>query len=88
MTVELAPIQAQTCVVRDTGSRRGRHLSVTPETTAARHLHFGRIVLSASDAPLTFSTEDRETAFICLKGSACRQHATGSAASTNTRSAV
>ncbi len=70
MTVELAPIQAQTCVVRDTGGRRGRHLSVTPETTAARHLHFGRIVLDASDAPLSFSTEDRETAFVCLKGSA------------------
>jgi 5-deoxy-glucuronate isomerase len=69
MTVELAPIQSQTCVVRDTGSRRGRHLSVTPETTAARHLHFGRIVLSALES-VDFSTEDRETAFICLKGSA------------------
>jgi 5-deoxy-glucuronate isomerase len=43
---------------------------VTPQTTAARHLHFGRIVLDASDAPLSFSTEDRETAFVCLKGSA------------------
>jgi 5-deoxy-glucuronate isomerase len=70
MTVELAPIQAQTCVVRDTGSRRGRHLSVTPETTAARHLHFGRIVLDAGDPPLTFSTGNRETGFICLRGTA------------------
>lgn len=69
MTVELAPIQPQTCVVRDTGARRGRHLSVTPQTTAARHLHFGRIVLNASES-LDFSTEDRETAFVCLKGSA------------------
>lgn len=70
MTVELAPIQARTCVVRDTGSRRGRHLSVTPETTAARHLHFGRIVLDAGDPPLTLSTENRETGLICLRGSA------------------
>lgn len=70
MTIELAPIQAQTCVVRDTGGRRGRHLSVTPQTTAARHLHFGRIVLHASDAPLSFATEDRETAFVCLRGTA------------------
>jgi 5-deoxy-glucuronate isomerase len=67
MTVQLAPIEATTCVVRDTGSRRGRHISVRPGTTAARHLHFGRIVL---DEPLTFATEDRETALICLKGSA------------------
>jgi len=70
MSVQLAPIQPQTCVVRDTGRDRGRHLAITPATTAARHLHFGRIVLDANDAPLTFSTEDRETAFICLKGSA------------------
>lgn len=63
----LAPIDPATCVVRDTGGRRGRHISVTPDTTAARHLHFGRIVL---DEPLTFATEDRETALICLRGAA------------------
>jgi 5-deoxy-glucuronate isomerase len=66
----LAPIDATTCVVRDTGSRRGRHISVSPATTAARHLHFGRIVLASSDPLLTFSTEDRETALICLEGGA------------------
>lgn len=70
MTVPLAPIEARTCVVRDTGSRRGRHITVNPATTAARHLHFGRIVLDATDAPVAFPTGDRETAFICLKGSA------------------
>ena len=63
----LAPIEAKTCVVRNTAARRGRHLSVTPRNSAARHLHFGRIVV---DEPLAFSTEDRETALICLKGSA------------------
>ena len=65
---DLAPIDAQTCVVRDTAKHRGRRISVKPGTTAARHLHYGRIVLE--DEPITFSTEDRETAFICLKGSA------------------
>jgi len=64
---ELAAIDPYTCVARDTGRRRGRHIAVTPETTAARHLHVGRIIV---DAPITFSTEERETAFICLKGSA------------------
>jgi 5-deoxy-glucuronate isomerase len=70
----LAPIDATTCVVRDTGSRRGRHISVSPATTAARHLHFGRIVLDSSDPLLTFSTEDRETALICLRGEATIRH--------------
>jgi len=68
MSVELAPIEAKTCVVRDTGNRRGRHISVTPEKTASRHLHVGRIVLEASDSPVTFSTGERETGFVCLKG--------------------
>lgn len=70
MSVDLAPIQAKTCVVRDTGARRGRHISVAPGKTAARHLHFGRIVLDPSDKPISFSTEGRETGFICLKGRA------------------
>lgn len=68
MTVDLTPIHAKTCVVRDTAAKRGRHISVTPATTAARHLHFGRIVLDATDAPISFSTGERETGFICLKG--------------------
>ena len=69
-TAGAAPIQAETCVVRGTGKRRGRHFSVVPGQTAARHLHYGRIVLGGSDAPLKFSTEGREAALICLKGSA------------------
>ena len=79
-------IDATTCVVRDTASQRGRHISVKPGTTAAQHLYYGRIVLSgaapasgaetptaeAAAAPqsVAFSTEDRETALICLRGNA------------------
>jgi len=70
MSDAFAAIDAATCVVRDTASRLGRHISVRPGATATRHLHYGRIVLNASDAAVTFSTEDRETAFICLKGNA------------------
>ncbi|HJQ37487.1 MAG TPA: 5-deoxy-glucuronate isomerase [Thermoanaerobaculia bacterium] len=62
------PIDATTCVVRDTAARRGRHISVKPGTTASQHLHYGRIVLEGE--PLSFNTEDRETALICLRGSA------------------
>jgi 5-deoxy-glucuronate isomerase len=70
MTVDLAPIEPRTCVVRDTGARRGRHVSITPQNTASRHLHFGRIVLDATDAPITFSTGELETGLLCLKGTA------------------
>ncbi|MGZ8711219.1 MAG: 5-deoxy-glucuronate isomerase, partial [Thermoanaerobaculia bacterium] len=69
-TADAAPIQAATCVVRNTGSRHGRNFSVVPGKTAARHLHYGRIVLGGGDSPLKFSTEGREAALICLKGSA------------------
>jgi 5-deoxy-glucuronate isomerase len=64
---ELREIDEKTCVVRDTASKRGRHISITPGQTAARHLHYGRIVLEGES--IGFDTEDRETAFICLKGS-------------------
>jgi len=70
MKASLEPITAERCVVRDTASRPGRHLSVVPGRTAARHLHYGRIILAAGAAPLSFSTEGRETGLLCLKGSA------------------
>ena len=66
--MSLPAIDAATCVVRDTASRRGRHISVRPGITAARHLHYGRIVLEGE--VLAFSPEDRETALICLRGEA------------------
>jgi 5-deoxy-glucuronate isomerase len=68
MTPELAPIDPATCVVRATGSRSGRHISVTPGTTASRHLHYGRIVLGAGDAAITFDSGALETGFVCLAG--------------------
>jgi 5-deoxy-glucuronate isomerase len=63
-------ISPDTCVVRDTASRRGRTRAVAPGLTASRHLHYGRIVLAGGDAPLTVDTGDHETALICLGGSA------------------
>jgi 5-deoxy-glucuronate isomerase len=65
---ELSVIDAQTCVVRDTARERGRHISVRPGETAARHLHYGRIVLEGES--ITFDTEDRETGLVGLKGNA------------------
>ena len=69
-TPSLESIANGTCIVRNTASRPGRHWSVTPGPTAARHLHYGRIVLAASDAPIEFNTAGLETGLIALKGSA------------------
>jgi 5-deoxy-glucuronate isomerase len=67
----LAPaITAQTCVIRATHKKKGRTRSLAPETAAVRHLHYGRIVLDAADAPLEFSTGTHETGLIALSGNA------------------
>jgi 5-deoxy-glucuronate isomerase len=55
-------------VVPNTAAGRGRHRSVAPGATAARHLHYGRIILGAADAPIAFETGELETGLICLKG--------------------
>jgi 5-deoxy-glucuronate isomerase len=59
-----------TCVVRDTAARKGRTRAVTPGATASRHLHYGRIILDAEDAPVSVETGDCETGLICLGGAA------------------
>jgi 5-deoxy-glucuronate isomerase len=64
------PITQASCVVRNTGAQRGRTFAVTPENTSSRYLHYGRIILAAEDAPLSFSTGENETGLICLRGSA------------------
>ncbi len=63
-------ISPTTCIVRGTHTRKGRTEAVAPGATAARHLHYGRIILDAFDGPVRFATEDRETGFICLRGAA------------------
>jgi 5-deoxy-glucuronate isomerase len=68
MTVTLNPLDSDRCVVRNTAAARGRTISVAPGRTPARHLHYGRVILAASDPALSFETGERETGFICLKG--------------------
>ena len=64
------PIAKDTCIVRNTAARKGRHLAVVPGKTATKYLHYGRIILDAGDAPVKFDTKQMETGLICLKGSA------------------
>jgi len=68
--MSMPTIAPATCIVRDTASRKGRTRSVAPGTTAARHLHYGRVILDAGDAPVRFAVGGLETGFICLSGSA------------------
>jgi 5-deoxy-glucuronate isomerase len=64
------PLTVDRCVVRDTASRKGRTHAVTPTTASSRHLHYGRIILDAGDAPVKWSTGEHETGLIALNGAA------------------
>src|SRR5205809_123408 len=63
-------IDRATCIVRGTHRHQGRSLSVEPGSSAVRHLHYGRIIYDAGDAPLEFDTGTRETGLIALNGGA------------------
>ncbi len=58
------------CVRRGTHRGRGRTRSLDPATSAARHLHYGRVILTGEDAPVAFSTGGLETGFVALGGRA------------------
>ena len=68
--MHLHAITPATCIVRNTAARKGRTQAIAPGTGASRHLHYGRVILDAGEAPLTIQTGDRETAFVCLRGAA------------------
>ncbi|MDQ3711407.1 MAG: 5-deoxy-glucuronate isomerase [Acidobacteriota bacterium] len=71
MTEELtfAEIKPETCFVPQTNRAKGRNISVKPGATAARYLHYGRIILDAGES-LKFENADHETGLVCLKGKA------------------
>ncbi len=58
------------CVVRRTAAHRGRRLAVKPGESSMRLLHYGRIVLSAGDKPVSLATGELETGLLCLGGRA------------------
>jgi 5-deoxy-glucuronate isomerase len=68
--MDLNPIQHRTCVVRNTAGARGRTRALAPGVSAARHLHYGRIILDRGDVPLPVDPGTHETGLICLKGGA------------------
>ena len=66
----MTAISSATCIVRETARTRGRKIWIAPGDTAARHLHYGRIVLNPDDAPVVVDPGTRETGLICLCGEA------------------
>jgi 5-deoxy-glucuronate isomerase len=62
------PLSEEACVRRGTNRAKGRTCSLAPGSAAVRHLYYGRIILDAGDAPLGFSTGERETGLLCLGG--------------------
>ena len=62
------PITQDSCIVRGTHARKGRHVFVTPETTATHWLHYGRLNLDAQHPPVSFENVGCETALIGLRG--------------------
>jgi 5-deoxy-glucuronate isomerase len=69
----LHPITRESCVVRNTAARTGRTGSVAPGVTAARHLHYGRIILDPNDPPIAVDPGGHETGLVSLKGRATVQ---------------
>ena len=66
---KLEAIRRETCVVKGTHLRAGRHNYVAPGDTASRNLFYGRIILDGGDTPIAFTNGGQETALICLNGS-------------------
>lgn len=68
--MSLKPLTPETCVLRQTHAAKGRTEAMNPSTSASRWLHYGRIILDAGAAPVTFTNSGRETSLIGLNGRA------------------
>ena len=64
------PLPRDRVVFRRTNAHRGRHLSVTPDNSATRHLSYGRIILDAGIPTVTFETGGDEVGLVCFSGTA------------------
>ena len=60
----------QNMIFRQTNAQPGRHIAVTPENSANRHLCYGRIILNQQVPSTAFDTGEHETGLIVLSGAA------------------
>lgn len=63
MSTQLKQAKEQ-LIFRRTHSQKGRHISITPENSAMKHLVYGRIILDAEVPRVNFSTGKLETGLI------------------------
>jgi 5-deoxy-glucuronate isomerase len=68
--MQLHDIERRTCVLRDTAAAKGRTRALAPGPTAARHLHYGRIIIDPGRPPIAVDPGTHETGLIALKGGA------------------
>ena len=68
--VTVHSINEAQCVRRGTHRKKGRTCWLAPGSAAVRHLHYGRIILDAGDAPLEFLNGEQETGLVMLRGEA------------------
>jgi 5-deoxy-glucuronate isomerase len=57
-------------IFRKTSGKKGRHLAVTPNNSAMKHLSYGRILLDSAEPRVSFHKGEEETGLICLAGNA------------------
>jgi len=62
------PVGIEGMVFRKTNAHVGRKISVSPGNGTMRHLAYGRVILDTSQSSVQFSTGERETGLICLRG--------------------
>jgi 5-deoxy-glucuronate isomerase len=61
---------AEKMVFRNTHAQTGRHIAVSPQNSAMRHLSYARMVLNRFCPSVAFSNGQEETGLICLSGHA------------------
>ena len=62
------PQSKEELIFRKTNARKGRHISISPDNSAMKHLVYGRIILDSEVPRVSFSTGTLETGLICLAG--------------------
>src|ERR1043166_2411938 len=65
-----AAVAPEKMIFRGTHNRMGRHVAVSPQNSAMKHLCYARIVLNAANPAVEFSNGNQETGLICLSGRA------------------
>jgi 5-deoxy-glucuronate isomerase len=53
---------------RNTAAAKGRNITITPETSAFKAIHAGRVILDKEIPSVTGQNPDRETVMLCLHG--------------------